>query len=519
MVSSALAAAAFGQAPKRGPEFLVNTYTTEQQERAAAAMDADGDFVLVWESEGQDGNREGIFAQRFSSTGTRVAIEFQVNAYTTGATISTGIQDQPDVAAEQNGDFLVVWRSLAQDGNSYGVIGRRYDSSGAPVAIEFVINGHTAGQQGSPAVVMDADGDFVVAWQSFSQDGSSYGIFARRFDSLGVAHAAEFHVNRFTVNSQNDPAVALDADGGFVIAWESAAQDGAAPPSIFARRYDSGGAALAMEFQVNTYTPGNQTNAVVAFDDTGAFVIAWDSSGQDGAANGVFAQRFDSSGAPLDAEFQVNTSTVNNQYDAALAIRADGDFLVVWAAASQDPNTGIFAQRFASSGARLGGEFQINTYTSGAQARPVLAMEGDGNFVVAWESPHDGAIEGVFAQRFGGTFATLDIDANGAFAPLTDALLVLRYAFGFRGATLITGAVGGGCTRCTAPAIEAYIASIVDQLDIDDNGVFDALTDALLILRRGFGFSGSTLTNNAVGAGCMRCLAPEIEAYLAGLIG
>ena len=52
----------------------------------------------------------------------------------------------------------------------------------------------------------------------------------------------------------------------------------------------------------------------------------------------------------------------------------------------------------------------------------------------------------------------MDIDGNGAAEPLTDGLLVLRYLFGFRGATLITGAVGGGCTRCDAPAIEAYIA-------------------------------------------------------------
>jgi hypothetical protein len=518
-MGAALAADAPGQAPKRGLELQVNSYTLEQQERTAAAMDADGDFVLVWESEGQDGNREGIFAQRFSSNGTRQGIEFQVNAYTTGPTFGTGIQDQPDVVSEENGDFLVVWRAFAQDGNSYCVVGRRYDSSGGAIDAEFVINSHTTGLQASPAAGMDADGDFVVAWQSFLQDGSSYGVFARRFDSSGTPQAAEFHVNAFTANAQNDPAVAMHDDGRFVIAWESALQDGAATPSIFARRYDSGGAAQASEFQVNTYTSGNQTNAAVAFDDSGAFVIVWDSAGQDGAANGVFLQRFDSSGLAIAAELQVNTFTVNNQYDAGVATRGDGDFLVVWAGQSQDPNVGIFAQRFTSSGARLGVEFQINAYTSGAQTHPAIAMDGDGNFVVAWESTHDGAIEGVFAQRYSGSFATLDVDANGAFAPLTDALLVLRYAFGFRGATLVAGAVGGGCTRCTAPAIEAYLASMVDQLDIDGNGALEPLTDALLILRRGFGFTGSTLVNGAIGAGCTRCDSQAIETYLAALIG
>lgn len=54
----------------------------------------------------------------------------------------------------------------------------------------------------------------------------------------------------------------------------------------------------------------------------------------------------------------------------------------------------------------------------------------------------------------------LDIDGNGVKEPLTDGLLLLRYLFGFRGGTLITGAVGGGCTRCTSVAIEAYLASL-----------------------------------------------------------
>ena len=55
----------------------------------------------------------------------------------------------------------------------------------------------------------------------------------------------------------------------------------------------------------------------------------------------------------------------------------------------------------------------------------------------------------------------LDIDGNGAVAPLTDGLLVLRFLFGFTGTTLTSGAVGGGCTRCNAAAIEPYLQGLV----------------------------------------------------------
>lgn len=59
--------------------------------------------------------------------------------------------------------------------------------------------------------------------------------------------------------------------------------------------------------------------------------------------------------------------------------------------------------------------------------------------------------------------AVLDIDGNGTVDGGTDALLVNRYVFGFRGTSLTSGAVGSGCTRCTAAAIEAYLATLIDS--------------------------------------------------------
>ena len=54
----------------------------------------------------------------------------------------------------------------------------------------------------------------------------------------------------------------------------------------------------------------------------------------------------------------------------------------------------------------------------------------------------------------------LDIDGDDALLPLSDGLLVLRYLFGFSGTTLTTGAVGAGCTRCDAAAIVPYLQTL-----------------------------------------------------------
>jgi hypothetical protein len=113
-------------------------------------------------------------------------------------------------------------------------------------------------------------------------------------------------------------------------------------------------------------------------------------------------------------------------------------------------------------------------------------------------------------------FVVLDVDGDGDQDPLTDGLLVLRRLFGFTGAVLVEGAVdSANCSRCTAVDIEAYLALIASALDVDGSGVNGALTDGLLVLRWLFGFTGATLTAGAVDAvACTRCETAAIEERL-----
>ena len=124
-------------------------------------------------------------------------------------------------------------------------------------------------------------------------------------------------------------------------------------------------------------------------------------------------------------------------------------------------------------------------------------------------------MNGIFAQRFGYP-VPVDIDRDGSFDALSDALLLLRFAFGFRGQTLIAGAIDPqSCNRCSASDIEAFIEDLELALDIDGNGQVAPLTDGLLAMRWAFGFRGASLTTGAVGPGCSRCTAAKIEAHLA----
>src|SRR5207253_2316168 len=95
----------------------------------------------------------------------------------------------------------------------------------------------TTGNQGRPAVAMDAVGDFVIAWNSYGgQDGSNFGVYAQRYSTSGAPLAGEFRVNTYTTGYQGLAAVAVDGDGDFVVTWTSSGQDGDSY-GVYAQRY------------------------------------------------------------------------------------------------------------------------------------------------------------------------------------------------------------------------------------------------------------------------------------------
>ncbi|MBI3448636.1 MAG: hypothetical protein HY049_06955 [Acidobacteria bacterium] len=398
------------QAVRNDSEFKVNTYVVDDQSTPATAVDLFGNFVVVWQSYGQDGSGLGIFGQRFDASGAPVGGEFQVNTFTTGD------QSLPVVAIGPTGNLFVVWNSKGQDGSLGGVFARRYDSNGVALAGEFQVNTYTTAGQYGPSIASDGAGNFVVVWSSFGQDGSQFGVFGQRFDSSGAPQGGEFQVNATTTDYQRSPAVAADSSGNFVVAWESQGQDGSGY-GIFGRRFDSTGTPASAEIQINTFTTGDQAVPSIAMDPLGNFVVAWNSYAQDGSDYGVFARRFDSSASPVAGEFQVNTFTTGRQLGTSVGMDTNGGMVVTWRSFDQDGSRfGVFGRPFDAGGVATGPEFQANTFTPNRQTEQSVAMDPLGDFVVAWSSgDQDGSGYGIFAQRFLGSLSCSagDADADG----------------------------------------------------------------------------------------------------------
>ena len=318
--------------------------------------------------------------------------EFQVNTYT------YDLQRDGAVASDGAGNFVVVWEGgYSQDGSGIGVFGQRFDATGAPVGAEFQVNTYTDERQQDAAVAADTAGDFVVAWESrFLPGDNNYGIAARRFDATGAALGTQFQVNTYTTTQQFDPAIAADGAGNFVVVW-TGYQDYGSSKGIFAQRFSNAGAALGGEFRVNTFTTGAQAYPAVAADGAGNFLVVWQSLFQDGNGRGIFGQRYNSAGVAAGGEFQVNTYTTGDQVYPSVAADGTGDMVVVWNRYGE----GVYGQRYDASGLPLGGEFQANTNTTNFAQYPAVGADSSGNFVVTWESG-DPSGRGVFGRLFDG---------------------------------------------------------------------------------------------------------------------
>ena len=384
-----------------GGEFQVNSTSAGEQElfvgtgSHTVASDAAGNSVVVWISDGQDGSSWGVFGQRFDASGNPVGGEFQVNTNTNSE------QRYPSVAMNSAGNFVVTWGSVGPDGNGWGSMHGATDSAGNPLGGEFQVNSYWLSHQYYSSVDLDAAGNFVIAWASFGQDGSNSGIYGQRYDAQGNPLGGEFRINTFTNGDQHYPSVAMDPTGNFVVTWGSYNQDGDGW-GVYGQRYDSSGSPVGSEFQVNSFTTSDQYYPSTAIDDAGNFVVTWNSYTQDGSSWGIFGQRYDASGSPSGSEFQVNTYTDINQIHPSVAMDGSGNFVVTWDSVNQDGDvTGIFGQRYDASGNPVGGEFQVNTFTTSYQQNPSVAMDGTGNFTVVWQSnTQDGSGNGVYAQRY-----------------------------------------------------------------------------------------------------------------------
>ena len=451
-----------------GGEFQVNTNTTGNQYYPTVTSLSNGDFVIAWRDEsGNDGNLAGVFGQIFSATGVKIGSEFQVNTYTTGN------QGDPSVSSLSNGDFVVTWGDgSGLDGNLAGVFGQIFNAIGAKVNSQFLVNTYTTGNQQYPSVSSLSNGNFVVTWDDGSGlDGSGDGIFGQIFNATGAKVSSQFLVNTYTTGNQQYPSVSSLSNGNFVVSWVDLSGEDGSGFGVFAQIFNATGAKVGNQFLVNTHTTGNQELTSISTLKNGGFTIAWtDESGLDGSGWGVFGQIFNEMGVKVGSQFQVNTYTLGNQggpitigYHGGPSISSlnNGNFVVTW----QDDSGldgyggGVFGQIFDTTGVKIGSEFLVNAYKFGNQQIPCVFSLTNGDFVVAYDDDAlDGNGYGVFAQIFSANAVPPTTSSTTAISKTTTSQPTTSKASS-AGSTTISSSGRSSSSTTTSPSMASKASS------------------------------------------------------------
>lgn len=378
-LASAGSASAQGQAGflAQAGEFGVSGGLAGDQVQPHAALRPSGGFV-VWEDNATDGNGLGVSARRLDESLSGSLSAFRVNV------AGAGDQNRPQVALLNNGGAVFVWQGGKQ--GFQRIYGRFMAGDGTWATGDVLLNGFTNFSQMNPAVASLTGGEVVAVWSSLNQEAvdGHWGVFGQRLSATGGKLGGEFRVNVTTSFNQRSPAIAALSDGRFVVVWVGEQQRFENSVDVYARLFTANGAAASSEILVNSDT-NVCANPSVAPSVDGGFVIAWMQKDVLVRSNSwdVFARPFSGNGFGGVAR-RVNTHLYGDQL--APKVSASGSrYLVAWTSMAQDGSReGIYGQFLRGDGSLAGGEFRVNTTTISQQIQPAVASDGNGRFLAVW---------------------------------------------------------------------------------------------------------------------------------------
>lgn len=451
-------------------EFRINNYLPGTQALPVIGMEANGNFTVAWQSDGQDGDGWGIYGKRFDADGVelpgdanevqRITLEGPPAANSTftlvfngeetgnityfgnnsGSRTAGAIQTQlrnlmglggtltvTPIAGDSNEVQRLILTGIDPTGNFR--LAHRGQITGQ---IDIGANGGATATNIQNALQALNNGAGITVAQTNAMDDFDFTI------TFGGANGGTDHPELLPLNLN------LSNGGATVFTVDDGGQDGQTFEVTFTgvdgnqdqpllELGDNTGGVIAItateivqgansEFQVNTTTVNSQTTPSIAVrPDTGDFVIAWQTDGLDGEGLGVFGQAYAADGTPTSGEFQINSFTESDQVAAVLGYRTDsvsgnGVITAAWQTFGADGDEyAIAARQFNSFGLPLGDEVIVNDRTTDNQTQPAISVFPSGNFVVSWTTQADR--QGIHSRVFDSSATQIsgEIQASSTF--------------------------------------------------------------------------------------------------------
>ena len=365
-------------------EILINrTQDNAQTEPVLSVIDSSENIAIVWVSYGQaDLNSEtDIYMRKFNKDLSPIGDELLINDS------QIGLQEKPQIASNQNGNYVVVWTSFEREDseNFFDIKAKVFQHNGL-ISEEILVNSYQPHTQNRPQVDMNNKGEFIVVWESWYQDGSDRGIYAQYFNNDGSKNGNEFLVNTSTSYSQCKASVSFFYDNKFIIVWESW-DEAEIGYNLYAKIFDENLNVVLDEFLVNNHMDNYQWYSDVTTYSDNSFDIVWCSWEQDGSDGGIYLKSFNKDYNQVSEEVLVNSSTKYYQWLPKISKLNNNRKAVIWSSWNIDGSReGVYYKLLDDLNREVSLETRLNNYTDSYQWQSEMVNLSSGELVGVWSS-------------------------------------------------------------------------------------------------------------------------------------
>ncbi len=328
-----------------------------ERSNPVVAMNASGQFIVVWEAEDQDGDNNGLYAQRFAADGTPMA--------------------RPSLA-------LSAGKSGAVYENPY----------------EFRISRETKDDQRTPAVALFDNGRFIITWVQ-EEGGDDDQILYATFDDQGNQELNSDQLASTNDNRQYEtPVVAINnTTQTAVIAFVK--DPGTGTPDLELAKIGSNG--LVDTVKLNVHSHGFLARPAIAMNDNGAIVVAWQEGFLD---NAMYFKRLDANLDQIGSDTEYFQSFDKYQSSPSIALDASGNIVVAWdSIPAFTSDSDVYVRHFNAAGVAISDPQRINVSSHRLQSNPQIVLHGTTS-TVFYSGKSDADTQGVLL-------------ANSAFEPVS----------------------------------------------------------------------------------------------------
>jgi hypothetical protein len=397
-----------------GSEIQVNVNNDSQVHNPAVAFDAFGRSMVVWEND-LLGVRGRLYDASGAPLGNELALVANAAWSALPGTAPVTFHRDPAIAFLPSGDFVLAWAE--EKGSlewtiffenlqvqSREIVVQRFNELGQPTARAFTLSSGGAGLKSRPRLAARPAGDVAAAWMSgvgaAGTPASEIGVFTRLVANTGRPVGSQIQVDTIAGSTGFMPALAAEADGSYLVAWESQKGADNFNVSIAGRLFDASGAAIAAPFAITSGTTGPQRRPTVATNRQGAYLVAWQSYFNDIWHARIDGQIVSKAGGLLGKRQLISSGAGSNYSEIApSAVSAPGNnFVLVWMEYNTWFPVGMASIQVDHTAVPTGSQVWVNTQQIGSQARTALGTDGAGHFMAPYEGFFNQTTVGIMAN-------------------------------------------------------------------------------------------------------------------------